>query len=198
MTAAEDKIALRRAALARRDALGRAERAAIATAIAAQPLPALRGTVSGYAAIRSEIDPLPLMLRLAAQGAALALPVVTRRDAPLTFRAWQPEAPLAPGGFGIREPLPEAPAVIPDVVLVPLAAFDRRGHRIGYGAGHYDRTLATLRGAGHAPVTIGIAAAVQEIAGVPALLHDVPLDYIVTEVEIIDARSGSIANSLHR
>ena len=101
--------------------------------------------VAGYSPIRSEIDPLPLMRRLAAQGAQLALPVIVARDQPLMFRVWAPGNALRRGPLGILEPPFEAGEIIPDILLVPLAAFDRAGHRIGYGAGHYDRTLAQLR-----------------------------------------------------
>jgi 5-formyltetrahydrofolate cyclo-ligase len=186
------KTALRAAALAKRDALSGAQRAAAAQAIAARGLPVAITpgmVVSGYSPIRSELDPIPLMRALAALGAALALPVIAARDRPLSFRAWSPDDRMARGPFGILEPLPEAAAIIPDIVLVPLAAFDRLGHRIGYGAGHYDRTLAALRAARDL-VTIGMAFAAQEIAVVPALPHDVALDYVLTEAQSFDFRSS--------
>jgi 5-formyltetrahydrofolate cyclo-ligase len=186
------KDELRAAALAKRDALSGAQRAAAARAIAARGLPvAIRpGTVvSGYSPIRSEIDPIPLMRALAAQGALLALPVIAARDRPLIFRAWSPGDRLARGQFGILEPLPEATELIPDIVLVPLAAFDRLGHRIGYGAGHYDRSLAPLRAARDI-VAIGVAFAAQEIEAVPMQPHDVALDYVLTEAQLLDFRSS--------
>ena len=112
--------------------------------------------------MKSEFNPVPLMRRLADAGAQLALPVVAGRGKPLIMRAWRFGAPLASGVWGIREPPPEAPEVDPDILLVPLAAFDRRGHRIGYGAGYYDLTIAGLRA--RKPVTaIGLAFAAQEI-----------------------------------
>ena len=101
--------------------------------------------VSGYSPIRNEIDPAPLMLKLAEAGARLALPVINARGKSLTFRAWSPSDRLMMGPLGIPEPSPAAAELIPDVMLVPLAAFDRSGHRIGYGAGHYDHTFAHLR-----------------------------------------------------
>ena len=101
--------------------------------------------VSGYSPIRSEIDPAPLMRKLAEQGAKLALPAVISRGKSLAFRAWSPDDRLMLGPLGILEPSPAAARLIPDIMLVPLAAFDREGHRIGYGAGHYDYTLAHLR-----------------------------------------------------
>jgi 5-formyltetrahydrofolate cyclo-ligase len=103
------------------------------------------------------------------------------------MRAWAFGAPLAAGVWGIREPEPSAPAVAPEIVIVPLLAFDRSGHRIGYGAGYYDLTIAALR-ATQAVVAIGVAFAAQEIAAVPATPHDAPLDLVLTEREVIDLR----------
>jgi 5-formyltetrahydrofolate cyclo-ligase len=182
---------LRTAALARRNALSADARARAAQAIAARALPVeITGgaIVSGYWPIRGEIDPMPLMRHLAAQGARLALPVITGRDQPLIFRAFGAQAQLLRGQLGIMEPSPQSEIVEPGIVLVPLAAFDRAGHRIGYGAGHYDRTLRQLRAA-KPIVAIGLAFAVQEIEAVPALPHDVGLDYVLTEDRTIDFRS---------
>ena len=92
----------------------------------------------------NEINPLPLMRKLAGQGARLALPAVAGRGKPLIMRAWDFGEPLAAGVWGIREPTPEAAEVEPDILLVPLLAFDRTGHRVGYGGGYYDRTIAQL------------------------------------------------------
>ena len=185
------KADLRAAALAARDALSEENRTAAAQAIALRGLPIeiMRGAVvAGYSPIRSEIDPAPLMRKLAAQGAQLALPAITARGQSLRFRAWYPNDRLLPGPLGILEPSPAAAEIIPDVVLVPLAAFDRLGHRIGYGAGHYDRTLAQLRES-KAITAIGLAFAAQEVEAVPALLHDVALDYVLTETQMLDFRS---------
>jgi len=144
--------------------------------------------VAGYSPIRSEFDPGPLMHALARHGVHLALPVVIARDQPLLFRSWSAGEPLARGQLGILEPPAEAPVVVPDILLVPLAAFDRLGHRIGYGAGHYDRTLAQLR-EWKAITAIGVAFAAQQVEAVPALLHDVALDYVLTETQMHDFRS---------
>ena len=185
------KTILRAAAIAKRDALSDAQRDAAAQALAARGLPfdIAHGTiVAGYSPIRSEIDPTPLMRKLAAQGAQLALPVITARDAPLIFRVWSPGAELVRGPLGILEPSPEAASVIPDILLVPLAAFDRSGHRIGYGAGHYDRTFAQLRPS-KAVTAAGVAFAAQEIVAVPMQPHDVALDYVLTETQWFDFRS---------
>jgi 5-formyltetrahydrofolate cyclo-ligase len=187
----DSKDNLRAAALARRHALGDAARAAAGQAVAAVafPVDVARGAiVSGYWPIRSEIDPIPLMRQLAGRGAQLALPVIVGRDQPLLFRAWTADAQLLRGPFGIMEPSPQSAIVAPDIVLVPLAAFDRAGHRIGYGAGHYDRTLAKLRQS-KPVVAIGLGFSVQEIKAVPALPHDVRLDLVLTEDGTIDFRS---------
>jgi 5-formyltetrahydrofolate cyclo-ligase len=185
------KATLRAAALAARDALSDAQRVAAAQVLARRGLPveiAPGATVAGYSPIRSELDPTPLMQMLAAEGARLALPVITARGQSLRFRVWHPGDRLLPGPLGILEPSPAAAEIVPDIVLVPLAAFDRTGHRIGYGAGHYDRTLAQLhKSKGFA--AIGLAFAAQEVEAVPALQHDVPLDYVLTETELFDFRS---------
>jgi 5-formyltetrahydrofolate cyclo-ligase len=185
------KAQLRAAALARREALSDKQRAKSAQALAKRGLPVeiIRNLViSGYSPIRNEIDPMPLMIKLAAQGARLALPVINARGKSLTFRAWSPTDRLMMGPLGIPEPSPAAAELVPDVMLVPLAAFDRLGHRIGYGAGHYDYTFAHLRKS-KAVTGIGVAFAVQEIEAVPALSHDVALDYVLTEHETFDFRS---------
>src|SRR6266550_4844926 len=186
-----EKTILRAAALAKRDALSGGQRMAAAQAIARRGLPIeiMPGKdVAGYSPIRSEIDPAPLMQELAARGMRLALPVIAARDAPLGFRLWAADDKLLRGPLGILEPSPDAAEIVPDVVLVPLAAFDRSGHRIGYGAGHYDRTLEQLRKL-KAITAVGIAAAVQEVEAVPTLLHDAALDYVLTETQVLDFRS---------
>ncbi len=186
----ELKGALRREALARREALPAAERAAAAQTIAerAFPLAVPEGViVSGYSPMKSELNPVPLMRKLADAGAQLALPVVAGRGKPLTMRAWSFGEELASGVWGIREPKAEAPEVFPDILLVPLAAFDRNGHRIGYGAGYYDMTITRIRGMKPA-YAVGIALAAQEIDKVPATPFDARLDLVLTEREIIDFR----------
>jgi 5-formyltetrahydrofolate cyclo-ligase len=186
------KADLRAAALTARDALSDDLRAAAAQAVARRGLPVeVRpgAVVAGYSPIRSEIDPLPLMQALAAQGARLALPAITPRGQSLKFRIWSANDRLVRGPLGILEPSPAAAEIVPDIVLVPLAAFDRAGHRIGYGAGHYDRTLVQLRKSRHA-TAIGLAFAAQQVETVPALQHDVPLDYVLTETQVHDFRSS--------
>jgi 5-formyltetrahydrofolate cyclo-ligase len=191
MTATLSKADLRAAALAKRDALSDEQRAAAAQGLAKRGLPVAITpgmVVSAYSPIRNEIDPVPLMRELAGQGAKLALPAVLARGKSLAFRAWSPDDRLMLGPLGIPEPSPAAAEMIPDVMLIPLAAFDRQGHRIGYGAGHYDYTLAHLRKV-KAIAAVGIAFAVQEIRAVPALPHDVALDYVLTEKKMFDFRS---------
>jgi 5-formyltetrahydrofolate cyclo-ligase len=184
------KERIRREALARRDAMPPEMRQAAAQAIAARefPLAITPGAiVSGFMALKSEINPLPLMQKLAGQGARLALPAIAGRGEPLILRAWEPGAPLGRGQWGIREPTADAAEVEPDILLVPLLAFDRAGHRIGYGAGYYDLTIARLR-ARKAVMAVGIAFAVQEVAAVPATARDARLDLVLTEREMIDLR----------
>lgn len=131
--------------------------------------------------IGSEIDCVPLLKRLAESDADLCLPVVTGPDAPLTFRRWQPDDRLVTGSFGISEPTAAAPELSPRVLLVPMLAFDRRGNRLGYGGGYYDRTLKELRAQADV-VAIGVAFAGQLRDKVPVSDTDQPLDWILTEI----------------
>ena len=184
---ASAKSDLRKVALARRDALPAAERMAAAEAIAARTFPVAltSGTiVSGFMPLNSEISPLPLMRKLAEASAGLALPVVVGRGLPLSMRAYAFGDALLKGVWGIRVPPPEAPEVAPDVLLVPLLAFDRNGNRLGYGAGYYDMTIAALR-AKKPVVAVGVAFAAQEVDEVPTTPRDVRLDLVLTEREVI-------------
>ena len=187
-TNADPKAALRRDALARRAALEPTVRAAFGRRLAEEGLRLARlwrpQIVSAFHPLRDEPDTAPLLTALAKAGFATALPVVVGRGSPLTFRLWRPGDPTRAGGMSIREPLDEAPAVDPDLLFTPLACFDRRGNRIGYGAGYYDRTLARLREL--KPIrAIGVAYGVSEVASVPYESHDQSLDAIVTEQETI-------------
>jgi 5-formyltetrahydrofolate cyclo-ligase len=166
-------------------------RAAAAQAVAERPFPiamAADAIVSGFMPLKSEINPIPLMRRLADAGTQLALPAIAGRGQPLTMRAYSFGQPLASGVWGIREPGPDAREVFPDIVIAPLLAFDRSGHRVGYGAGYYDMTIMGLR-ARKPVVAVGIAFAAQEIARVPTTARDAPLDLVLTEHEIIDCRA---------
>lgn len=184
---AQQKSTLRAAALARRDAMPAAERQAAAEALAARGLPITvepGAIVSGFMPMKTEINPLPLLRKLAGAGAKLALPCIDGRGKPLIMRAYQFGDAFKSGQWGIREPMPDAPEVKPDILLVPLACFDRSGQRIGYGAGYYDRTIAGLR-ALKKITAIGVAFAIQEIPQVPATERDERLDFVLTEKEII-------------
>jgi len=183
----QQKTELRRSTLARREALPADARKAAAEAIAAREFPlavALGSIVSGFMPMKSEINPLPLMKKLAEAGAQLALPAVAGRGKPLIMRAWRWGDALNEGVWSIREPKPDAAEVEPDILLVPLLAFDRAGHRIGYGAGYYDLTIARLR-ARKTVTAVGIAFAAQEVPKVPTTERDARLDLVLTEREVI-------------
>jgi 5-formyltetrahydrofolate cyclo-ligase len=167
-------------------------RAAAAQAIAERRFPVAitpQTIVSGFMPIGSEINPIPLMRKLAGSGAQLALPAVAGRGKPLTMRAFAFGQGLVAGTWGIREPAPEAAEVFPDILLVPLLAFDRSGQRIGYGAGYYDLTIAHLR-ARKTVTACGLGLAVQEIPSVPTTARDARLDLVLTEREVIDCRAA--------
>lgn len=136
--------------------------------------------VSGFFPIRSEVDVRPLMQKLKERGAGLCMPVVVDKHT-IVFRELVPGATLVSTGFGTSGPGPDAKVVDPDLMLVPLAAFDRAGHRIGYGAGHYDRAISRLHEKGLHPRLIGVAFDCQEVDIIPAEDHDVALDAILTE-----------------
>ena len=179
----EQKRQLRARAIAQRSGLDPAQRAAdaerlsrIGLSFLGLPAPVV---VSAFLAIGEELDPEPLLATLQNQGHKLALPVMQAKGQPLLFRSWAPGAALVPRMWGIREPDAGAPLVEPDVLLVPLLAFDRAGHRLGYGGGFYDRTLAALR-ARRAIVAIGLAFASQGVDEVPHLDYDERLDWVLT------------------
>jgi 5-formyltetrahydrofolate cyclo-ligase len=184
---AAEKAALRQAAFARRRALSPQDRQAASAAAAERALPLLLAgadPIAAYWPRGEEIDPRPLIHDLQAAGRSVVLPA-TRPDGLLEFRLWRAGEELHPAGFSLLEPAPDAQVLAPRTLLVPLVAFDRRGHRLGHGKGYYDRALAAL--SHQAPVrTIGFAFSVQEMASVPAELHDMPLDLIVTERETIE------------
>jgi 5-formyltetrahydrofolate cyclo-ligase len=182
----ELKDQLRLEGFARRDGLDRAFRKEAARRIAERALafPHLMDVtpVGAYWPIRSEVDPRPLMEALLARGQDVALSQILHPH--LSFRLWRPGDVLVKGGFGVREPGPDAPEVFPQALLVPLVAFDRRGGRIGYGKGHFDRAIAALERQ-HPILTVGLAFAVQDIEQVPIEPHDRLLDVVITESELI-------------
>ncbi len=137
------------------------------------------GIVSGYYPMAGEIWPLGLMGALRSKGHSLALPVMQGKADPLQFRAWSPGDTLIAGVWGIRQPAPEQPEVLPDIVLVPLLAFDARGYRLGYGGGYYDRTLRHLRTL-KPTLAVGVALDELEVDDVPHLDYDERLDWVLT------------------
>ncbi len=141
--------------------------------------------VGGYWPIRREADCIPLLVRILDAGGAVALPVVTGRCRPLAFRAWTPATQMAAGHWDIPHPA-EGPWVRPDVLLVPLVGFDAAGHRLGYGGGYYDRTLAALT---PRPRTIGLGFELGRLASLRPRPHDVRLDLIVTEAGVFEPAS---------
>ncbi|MBX6322703.1 MAG: 5-formyltetrahydrofolate cyclo-ligase [Rhodospirillaceae bacterium] len=187
--ASEDVVAakrrLRAEAIERRRAWASAEERARAGAaardrlLAAIPLPP-GAAVSAFWSVGEEIDTRPLIEALHARGHPVGLPVVVARGRPLVFRLWRPETALVPAGFGLLQPPPEAPEVVPAVSVTPLLAFDRAGWRLGYGGGFYDRTLALLRSRGGV-LAVGYAFAIQEVEAVPRAPYDEPLDWLVTD-----------------
>ncbi len=179
------KSELRARVLARRDALAPEMRIDAASRIAAQvaSLALPPGPVAAYWPIRSEADPRPACALLRMRGHAILLPCIIGDG--LLFRLWAEGDTMVKASLGLMEPTAAAPELVPATLLVPLAAFDRRGHRIGYGRGFYDRALAQLGRV----TTIGIAFATQEIPLIPDEPHDHPLDFVVTEQDIIDTRA---------
>lgn len=138
--------------------------------------------VAGYAAIGSEVDPFPVMAALGTQGHPLCLPR-TESDS-LVFRTWKPGDPLLVGRMSIPEPDAKARERRPDMLIVPLLAFDRDGYRLGYGAGYYDRYLRAAR-AKRTIRAIGIAYEAQQVEELPRAANDEPLDAVVTETRVI-------------
>ncbi|MBX5047539.1 5-formyltetrahydrofolate cyclo-ligase [Rhizobium lentis] len=184
MTTRELKAQLRTERLAARDAIAPEARISKSLAMADHAGEAVAfeaGTIiSGFLPIRSEADLRPLMARFATRGARLCVPAILDRQT-IVFRELAEGVPLIATGFGTVGPGAEAAILDPEIMLVPLSAFDSRGHRIGYGAGHYDRAISRLREKGMHPKLIGIAFDCQEVAHVPDEPHDISLDAILTE-----------------
>jgi 5-formyltetrahydrofolate cyclo-ligase len=139
------------------------------------------GVIAVYRASGNEIDPRPLAENMIKLGWTVALPVCEELDAPIVFRGFKPGDRLAPDVMEIAAPLASAPEVTPHIVITPLLAFDRHGHRLGQGGGYYDRTIAALRMSQQNPVIVGLAYAGQEVERVPTDDHDQKLDAILTE-----------------
>jgi 5-formyltetrahydrofolate cyclo-ligase len=178
-----DKVQVRTEAFARRKLAHGAGLDAAAQANLALALGPFRGRpIAGYLPIRTEVSPLPVMAHFAAFG-PVGVPVIKAKDAPLAFRAWTTDTATQPGAFGAHVPV-SGEDVVPEVLIVPLVAFDRNGGRLGYGGGFYDRTLEALRGQ-QRTVAIGYAYGAQEVEAVPLEPTDQPLDMIVTETAIL-------------
>jgi 5-formyltetrahydrofolate cyclo-ligase len=178
------KVELRAQAKRARAGLSASERelAAEQVAVAGAALVTAQGgkVIAGYYPIRDELDSRPLLESLSSQGLSLALPATPPAPGPLSFLEWLPGDPLEEGRFGVMTPPASSPAMDPDIILVPLLAFDAAGHRLGYGAGYYDRTLAALRGR-YQVTAIGLAFAEQEMAALPHGPSDQRLDWVVTQ-----------------
>lgn len=189
----DDKQALRRAVLSHRDALDprfRYEASLSAAKKAETAIVALKGMmIAGYWPIRSEIDPRPLLSFMREKGVRLCLPVVLDKET-IAFREFLPDAELVQTGFGTMGPDKDAPLVDPAIMLMPLAGFDSRGHRLGYGAGHYDRALARFAARGLEPLLVGMAFDCQEVAHVPNEPHDIALHQILTETGLRSFNQG--------
>jgi 5-formyltetrahydrofolate cyclo-ligase len=183
-TILEAKSALRVRARAARAALEPARKVEAARAVADLGLTWLgprppQATVSGFASLADEFQLWALLRRLDGEGVPLALPVLAGKGQPLLFRAWRPGDLTSAGVWGIAEPKPDKPLLVPDILLVPLLAFDHQGWRLGYGGGFYDRTLRRLRA--HKPiVAIGIGFDEQCVDAVPHLDYDERLDWVLT------------------
>lgn len=148
--------------------------------------------VAGYWPIRTELDPRPLMQQLVAAGLTTALPATPQPGKPLIFHLWQEGDPVIEGLYGTSEPAPEAPRCEPDILLVPMLAFDNAGYRLGYGGGFYDRSLAALRAINPAVRAVGIAFGAQRIDLVPRGEHDARLDAVLTPEGVAVAGDGSV------
>lgn len=189
------KAALRKEALARRDALAPGARTAASLAIRDRGAAVVRASgrrrVGAYLPIRSECDPRPLIDLLDAADIEVALPAIVGESA-LVFRRHRPGDPLIPGPFRTLSPPANAPCVEPDLVMLPVVAFDRTGARLGYGRGFYDRAIGALVERGRRPLLVGIAFAVQEVDTIPAEPHDMHLDVMVTEHETMEFRREAV------
>ena len=201
MSILDEKKRLRAAATERREVLSDDLRAKAAQAVAESGLalaPRDRAiAISAYHPVGAELDCLPLMARLAGAGHVTCLPIVAKRASPLVFRRWAPGEPLKEGLSGIPVPPREAGVVEPDLLFVPLLAFDRRGYRLGYGGGYYDRTLTDLRSRKQI-TAIGLAFAAQEVPEVPRLDYDARLDAVLTEEGLMSVEGAPHAPALRR
>jgi len=183
-----DKNTLRARALGARKAIkpDQAQEAAQRLAVHLfKTIPESCRIIAGYMAIHSEVNIMPALAAFHTRGHTLCLPVVVGDGKPLVFRKWQPGEALIPGAYGIDTPPPSASEVIPDAVIVPLAAFDKDGHRLGYGAGYYDKTIPKMRAQKKNILLVGAAYAQQQVEKIPVDEHDRKLDAVVTEKGVL-------------
>ncbi len=188
LTVALEKAALRQHVQGLRRALSVEERARRSAAATSRLLGLLHslpdGPVACFHSLADELDTAGLIAELACRGRAILLPRVVVPSQPLALHLWAPGQPLVAGRFGLSEPSPDAPVVDPALVVTPLLAVDARGHRLGYGAGFYDRTLAGLIERGVSFMTVGLAFDLQRVERVPIETTDVALDILVTEARV--------------
>lgn len=179
----QPKAALRRAALSRRREVHRARAESAELALRERlctDIDCAGKTIAGYWPIGDEINCRSALEKLAAEGVQIALPVVAGQGEVLIFRLWTPSESLETGPFGTLHPGRGAAVCTPDVLLIPLVAFDKAGQRLGYGAGYYDRTIAALRATGDI-LAVGLGYDEQEVEGIPADDHDQLMDVVVTD-----------------
>ena len=184
----QEKARLRAEAISLRKEIWLQSGTSAAQAIAENGVPLVRsfgpaGAVGGYHALPAELDPLPLLTSLHARGFCIGLPRTGKRLA-LSFREWTPGSALEQGKFGLQEPSETQPAIHPPILFVPLVAFDRKGNRLGYGAGYYDACLRGMR-ANQRVLAIGVAFDEQEFPDIPREPQDEPLDMILTPSRVI-------------
>lgn len=155
----------------------------VARQFADHPILAFAKSFAGYRAMRGELDIMEIFRIMARYDKQTALPCVTPEKS-LIYRAWRLNDPLTRHALGMEEPLTDAPEIIPEIILVPLMAFDGEGYRLGYGGGYYDRTMEAMRALDKPPLFIGVGYSMQEVELVPTDERDAPLDGILTELGV--------------
>jgi 5-formyltetrahydrofolate cyclo-ligase len=145
--------------------------------------------VALYAALPGELDGFPLLEALAARNFPTLLPVAGAKATPLNFHLWRPGEKLVSGRYGLREPAPGAPEMVPKILFLPLLGFDGQGGRLGFGGGYYDATLAQLRRE-KAVIAGGLAFSLQQAESIPREKHDEKLDFVITEDALLRFPNG--------
>jgi 5-formyltetrahydrofolate cyclo-ligase len=190
-----DKSVLRAQLLTARNGVSQSEAASAARLVAEQArsfLEVLLARIGGapestpvalYASLPTELDCLPLLNILRERGFPPLLPVAREKATPLVFRLWRPDDALVSARYGLREPAPSAPEMIPKILFAPLLGFDAEGGRLGFGGGYYDATLAKLRREGQI-LAGGLGYSCQQVESIPREKHDEKLDFVITEERI--------------